>query len=109
MADSWLARLDGRDRNRTVERYVKRARGRLFRDDSDDHPVSPIDAFRLAADIRPQAASAWVERLRAVSSEEIEEVVRRVPSIRMSETARRFALRMLQFNRSTLEGEVEQV
>lgn len=100
-----LARLDGKDRNRTVERYLARAEGRFFGSDADARPLSPLDAFRRAADMRPKAAAGWLERLRGVAGGAFEHTIRRIPAARMSEPARRFALQMIELNRGALLGE----
>jgi hypothetical protein len=67
--------------------------------------VSPAAAFRIAATARPEAGAGWRERLRGVSLAVMAEVVERVPTARMSGIAKRFAMRMLELNRTELLAE----
>lgn len=78
------ARLDGRDRNRTVARYLARAESRLYRLESDSSPLSPLDAFREAASMVPAAGRAWVARLAMIEEVAPMRVVDPVPADRLS-------------------------
>lgn len=96
------ARLDGRDVNRTVERYLVRGECRFYEREEDARPVSPVRAFQVASALRPDAAKGWRERLREVGLVAMESVVRRVPGARMNDLAKRFAIRMLHLNTGAL-------
>ncbi|HWL93205.1 MAG TPA: HipA-like protein [Phycisphaerae bacterium] len=102
-----LIRLDGRDKNRTIARYLGRAEGRFFGSESDPRPLSPISAFQAAGSMRPVARLNWLERLRHVNPTDFEKIIGRIPSERMSNAARRFALDLLQLNRRALLGTSE--
>lgn len=97
-----LARLDGRDTNRTVERYLSRAAGRFFADESDIRPISPFRAFELSRYMRWDAATYWLERLASTPHDVFERIIERVPEERMSQPARRFALELLRLTRLRL-------
>jgi len=97
-----LARLDGKDANRTVQRYLDRAKGRWFRSEDASHPISPMKAFHRAAHLRPTAAAASLDRLRSLTSDHMRRVVERVPEARISLAARRFTQEVLDLNRNDL-------
>ena len=95
-------RLGTRDRNRTVERYVERARSAFYSSQASPRPLSTLDAFMSAARLRPQAAISWLKRLESVSAAETEGIFREVPQDRISDVSIRFGLRILMLNRSRL-------
>jgi hypothetical protein len=86
------ARLDGSDQSRTVDRYAGRATSAFYAISADLKPLSPIDAFRTAARLRPAASAFWLARLADVGQDVIENIVFAVPSEFMTDLARRFAL-----------------
>ncbi len=90
------------DRGRTVRAYVEKATSALYADEADERPLRTIDAFSMAARQRPQAAQVWLARLRGLTQDGVRQVVGGVPASCMSETARRFALQILDINRERL-------
>jgi hypothetical protein len=101
------ARLDGKDRRRTVAAYARRTRSALYRNAADARPLSPVLAFAEAAARSPGAARTWLARLDAVSDAVLASIMERVPADRMSEPARRFALVLMAENRSALRAALE--
>lgn len=95
-------RLSTRDRQRSVDRYVKRARSAFYASATSKKPLSPLEAFSEAGRLRPQAAEAWLERLRQVSEHEVAFIFDQIPSERISPLAGKFAQKMLAINRQRL-------
>jgi hypothetical protein len=96
------ARLEGRDRRRTVEAYCKKARSALYRNVGDPAPMSPLDAFSEAMRHAPLAGRRWLERLGATEHATMSSIVDRIPAQRISEPARQFALAVMANNRRAL-------
>ena len=91
-------RLATGDRNDTVEAYAIRARSAFHGAVDQARRLSPVDAFRRAAAVRPGAARAWLKRLAAATPGDVESLFARFPDDRVSALARAFAMRMLHFN-----------
>jgi hypothetical protein len=94
-------RLDGRDRAYTVARYAARARSALY-GSGDERPLLTIDAFFEAAKLRPVAGKYWLNVLLNSDCAAVESILSQVPSARMSDAAKRFAMEMLRVNKSRL-------
>lgn len=95
-------RLTTKDRQRTVEYYIGKASSAFYASPTSKKPLSTLDAFRVAARSRPAAGLTWLKRLEAVSQDQTEQILRQVPSDRISEVSVNFAQRMLELNRSCL-------
>lgn len=87
-------RLGRRDRGRTLEGYVERARSRLH-DEGSERPLHPIAAFARAARLRPDVARLWLARLAGIEDDSWGEIVNAVPARVMSQVARDYALAIL--------------
>lgn len=97
-------RLRTRDKGNSVEAYADRCVSALYLDVNDRKPLRTIDAFRHASGLRPQAAEAWLARLRAVGEAEVADLLTRVPRERCSDVAKEFATRIVLRNRARLLG-----
>ncbi len=91
-------RLTTKDKGRSVETYVERAKSALYKVPNSSKPLSTLDAFKEIARFRPAAAKYWVSKLRSLSFEDIETILNNIPSSEMSDQARAFALKMLKLN-----------
>ena len=91
-------RLTTRDRGRSMQHYVARARSAFYTAPTDTRPMSTLSAFREAGIRRPRAAQAWITRLERLSSQDIEAIFAAIPSDRISPVARDFAIKMLSLN-----------
>ncbi|WP_049876185.1 MULTISPECIES: HipA domain-containing protein [Sorangium] len=96
------ARLEGRDRRRSVDAYCKKARSALYRNAQDPAPMSPLDAFAEAMRHAQPAGRHWLERLGAADHAKVSSIVDRIPAHRISEPARQFALAVMATNRRAL-------
>lgn len=97
-----LRRMSGRPGAPTFEAYWKKMPSRWFRAPGDDKHLHPIDAFKLAAQRYPTAASIWLSQCSKVTDAAIDALVIEVPAERISRPGRQFAKRMLQFGREQL-------
>lgn len=64
--------------------------------------MTTFDTFSMAKVRLATAAEYWLEQLSSVSGEEVESIFSRVPEEFMSQTASRFAQKMLEFNQQRL-------
>jgi len=95
-------RLSPSDKRRSMERYVERAVSAFYASSASKKPLSPLEAFDEVGKLRPQAADAWLERLRHVSEHDVTSIFEQIPPEHISPVASRFAQRMLEVNRQRL-------
>ena len=95
-------RLTTKDRGRSVENYVARARSAIFQAESDTRAMTTLEAFVAAARLRPQAGQAWLCRLGEVSDGEMRHLLEKIPENRISGVGIEFALSILLANKSRL-------
>ena len=69
---------------------------------SDSVAPSPLNLFRMAAKTYPALFDPWRARVQDVSEDALGEIVARIPSDWMSDTAREFAIALMRFNLSQL-------
>lgn len=81
--------------------YASNARSRFHHPMSGDR-VSPLLAFSLAADAYPAAASFWLSRLSAFGGFPISDLLRRIPSHRISPIGVTFAEQLVAHNERAL-------
>ena len=95
-------RLDSRDDGRRIPHFAQRARSAFYETPEESRTLGTLEAFRQFAERAPEGAQFWLERLQGVTSDEIEAIIARVPSRRMSPVAKRFTLDLLNENRDRL-------
>ncbi len=95
-------RLTTKDINRQIPSFVRKARSELFKVKTDRKPLLTVDAFKHAVEGRDGARNHWLGKLSALSEESIAEVFNQVPSLCISDCARRFATLMVIENRKRL-------
>ena len=61
-----------------------------------------LDVFSDAARLNPRAAKAWLERLMQISENDVRNIFDQIPKDRISDAARRFAMKMLELNQKRL-------
>lgn len=97
-------RLTTRDSGYTVTAFAAKARSSLYRSPHDAHPLTTDQAFLEVAKLRPTAAKFWIERLRLMPEAQIDDLLVRVPTERMSLVTKDFTRELLRCNRSRLVG-----
>ena len=90
--------LTSRDKGRSVETYVARAKSALFASPSNTKPMKTLEAFLEAAKIRPEAADYWTAKLAILKPDDFKSVLADVPDTVISAPAREFAQKMLEVN-----------
>jgi hypothetical protein len=99
----------GRDKRRIIESYIERASSAFYSSKPEIKLIKTLDAFILAGKARPKAAAFWLERLRGLSSKDINSLVNQIPKSEISDIAVQFAIEMLRLNRERLlavEGKI---
>ena len=64
--------------------------------------MRPLKAFQLAAEQRPEAARFFVERLKIVQDNLIDEFLERIPEERMNEESKRFVALLMRHRRTQI-------
>lgn len=100
-------RLSGRDPLLTVAKYAVKSRSALYASPMEPRPMTTLEAFRRAAQLRPAAGAFWRERLRAVEDAQIRDLFARFPPDRPPPPYGPFAIAILAFNRSQLLLDVQ--
>jgi hypothetical protein len=95
-------RLESRDKRRRIPHFASRARSAFYASSTDSRTLGTLEAFDHFAQAAPGAATIWLERIRGVTREEIEAIIREVPPNRISEVAGRFTLELIMANRERL-------
>ena len=95
-------RLNTRDIDRSMDRYVQRARSAFYSRARDTKPMSTLEAFSEAAIIRPDAARFWLSKLEKVSLSDTRSIIDRVPKEEMSDIANDFTQRIIELNKQRL-------
>ena len=90
----------------SVRAYVSRAKTPLYKTLSSTSPLSTIAAFEEAARLRPVAGTFWLSKLGAIDSNMYQNALNRIPNNLISDTAREFALKMLEENTDRLLNQV---
>ncbi len=86
-----IARLATKDRGRSVEAYVERARSAFYASPMSSKPLTTLAAFQEVDRYLPDAKSYWLQRLEATSLADYERIFNNVPPSEMSIPARDFA------------------
>jgi HipA-like C-terminal domain len=97
-----LQRLTTRDMRRGVDQYVDKALSAFFSSPTSSKPMTTLDVFSEAARLNPRAAKAWLERLTEISENDVARIFDQIPNDRISDAARRFAMKMLELNQKRL-------
>jgi len=95
-------RLTTRDSRRGMDRYVEKAQSAFFSSPTSSKPTPTLDVFREASKLRPLAAKAWLDRLSQISDNDVKHIFDQIPPERISDAARRFAMKMLELNQKRL-------
>ena len=95
-------RLNTKDINRQIQKFVSKARSELFRFKSEKKPLLTCDAFYIAVEERNTAKDHWLAKLRNLTEDKIMEIFSRIPHDMITETAKEFAIEMVLENKKRL-------
>ncbi|HGG56853.1 MAG TPA: HipA-like protein [Nannocystis exedens] len=88
-----------------VAKYTRKARSALYASSSARRPMSPLDAFLLAAKSVPGSRATWQTQTASLSRDALHQIIQRVHPERMSQDARDFAFDLLLENQRALCAE----
>lgn len=95
-------RLSTKDRGRHVSHYVTKARSAIYETNTAKNPMTTIAAFEFLAKKHKNAAKFWKQCLQEISMEQCTAIFEQIPKTEISETAIKFALKMLELNKKRL-------
>lgn len=95
-------RLVTKDKNRSIGKFVTKAKSELFKFKGDKKRLSTLDAFMLAVERRERAKRFWLSKLEGVGDDRFMDIVNRVPSSIMTDVSKEFALKMIIENKRRL-------
>ncbi len=95
-------RLNTRDINRSMDRYVQRAKSAFYGTPTATRPLSTLEAFVEAAKRNRDAARCWLDRLEKISPSDARSIIDLVPQGEMSQVAKEFTHRIIELNRQRL-------
>lgn len=96
-------RLSTKDRNRTVAAFAERGRSAFYASEADKKPLTTLDAATAFSDLAPASKRAWLDRLLAVSRDQLCRILDRIPDKRISDVGREFTLALLLENQRRLK------
>lgn len=64
--------------------------------------ISGLEAFKQAAELRPEAAKIWLKELQKIDNQQIKQIFKRIPEQIITLEDRQFALDLLEYNRNQL-------
>lgn len=95
-------RLSTNDPGYSVEAYAQRAVSAIYGAKNAPRPLSTIEAFFHFAESCREAEDVWLDKLSAIGDDCLRAIMRRVPTKRMTDAAKLFASRVLEYNKARL-------
>jgi hypothetical protein len=99
-------RLTTKDQNFQIPAYARRARSAFYSGVPGAKPLGTLEAFLKFAELVAPAARIWVNRLKAIDRAVIAAILDKIPTGRMTDTAKLFTLELLIANQQRLLKEV---
>ena len=96
------ARLTTLDRGHHISRYVTKARSAIYDSKSSKKPLLTLDLFRKATEKSPGAAGIWLDKLRKIRQDAVENCFDQLSEKEITPIGRQFALTMLKLNQRQL-------
>ncbi|WP_422885698.1 hypothetical protein [Providencia stuartii] len=95
-------RLNTKDINRSISKFVTKARSELFRTQKDTKRLLTIEAFEEAVKTRKEVMNFWISKLHDLNDECLKDIFARLDEKCISEVSRKFAFEMVKENRKRL-------
>ena len=92
-------RLTTNNKERKVPHYVKRCKSYFY---NDDKRLKTLDAFIMFSYFRPKAALEWLSKLEQFNCHEVKNIINKIPSEIMTDTAKDFCLSIILANRERI-------
>nr|WP_196520508.1 HipA-like protein [Nostoc sp. WHI] len=93
---------DEQRQKRSIEAYANKCYSAFYGSVKDKKPLKTIEVFHRVAQLYPQAAHIWLERLERISRANTLEIFSRINRERISIIAVEFAQKILEFNQNRL-------
>lgn len=87
---------------KTVQDYARKSRSAFYHKESDTKAIPTFEVFQTVAQQYSHSANCWLNQLAQISPQQVQEVLDRIPSTRLSRPALDFAIQMLDFNKNRL-------
>ena len=87
-----------------VERYVAKAGGGIYWQSEDTKGANPLDLAVQSAKKYPNFFSPWLERVRQLQVDKLENILARVPVEWMSVESKQFCIKMMSVTVETLKA-----
>jgi hypothetical protein len=100
--DERTERLTTRDQNRSIATYVTKASSACYADTKANKTLETLTCFQAFAEHSPDAATEWINRLESINENDVRDIIRRVPSRRMSDISKKFTLELLNENKKRI-------
>lgn len=94
--------LTTRDQGRSINRYILKARSAIYLSKSEKKPLLTVDVFQQLAKKRQKSAELWLKQLSNISLNQCQNIFNRIPPSEISETAIKFAMKLLELNKKRL-------
>jgi len=96
--------MSTKDMGQHISKYVTTARSAFYPNAAikSSKGLFTLDVFELASRQSPAAAREWRERLLAVDMTQVEMIIKSVPSVLMTNDAKRFTAKLLDLNRERI-------
>jgi hypothetical protein len=98
-------RLSTRDSNRTIFAFSQKARSAFYATENDHRPLTTMAAWKAFSLHAQQASLTWLNKLKQVPRNEVENVIARIPDVRISQVGRIFTLELLMVNQARIIAE----
>ncbi len=86
--------------SRSLSEHTNESSFSHFKDEKGS--LSVFNTFLRAAKLEPEAAQIWLEKLKAITPEQIDEIFDRIPDGRITPISDRFARQLLAYNREKI-------
>lgn len=94
--------LDLKRQTCSVQTYASKCRSAFYKDTSAQKPFKTFELFAEITNCYPRAANTWLNRLKDISSNQIDLILQSFPSAILSQHAAEFAKKILIFNHQRL-------
>ncbi|MGM0587985.1 MAG: HipA domain-containing protein [Bacteroidota bacterium] len=85
-----------------VDNYIKKGLGAIYNSSDDRKGLNPFELVKYAHSNEPERYSPWLERVGCLDINQFETILEEIPEPFISETEKKFALKILEINQKKL-------
>lgn len=97
-----VERLETKDKGNDIEAYASRTRSALYNTPNDSKTLSPLEAFQEASKYTKTKGIYWLNKLKELKDDDINEILSKIPEEVMSLPAKQFAYKIICINKTKL-------